>query len=105
MVEPSGSGLARLPDGRCAKDRADAPVASRVHLDRRPEVSVIPKYADDGQQVSFRVFEGDTCLQMFAPDLVSLRAAVASVRPGLTVQLEQEIAHPTAPQLKEAPTK
>ena len=37
-------GLARLPDGRCAKDRVDAPVASRVHLDRRPEVSVIPKY-------------------------------------------------------------
>ena len=62
-------------------------------------------FTDDGQQVSFRVFEGDTCLQMFAPDLVSLRAAVASVRPGLTVQLEQEIAHPTAPQLKEAPTK
>jgi hypothetical protein len=61
-------------------------------------------FTDDGPQVSFRVFEGDTCLQAFAPDLSALRAVVAKVRPGLAAQLEQEIAHPTAPQPKEAPT-
>jgi hypothetical protein len=54
-------------------------------------------FTDDGEQVSFRVFEGDLCLQVFAPDLSSLRAAVAAVRPELTTQLEQEIAHPTTP--------
>jgi hypothetical protein len=62
-------------------------------------------FTDEGGQVTFQVFEGDTCLQVFAPDLPSLRAAVAAARPGLTSQLEQEIAHPTTPQPKEAPTE
>jgi hypothetical protein len=62
-------------------------------------------FTDDGGQVSFRVFEDDTELQTFAPDLPSLRAAVVAVRPGLAAQLEQEISHPTAPEVKNAPTK
>lgn len=61
-------------------------------------------FTDDGQQVSFRVSEGDTCLQAFAPDLPALRAMVAAVRPALASQLELEIAHPTAPQPKEVPS-
>ena len=62
-------------------------------------------FADEGGQVSFRVFEDDTELQAFAPDLPSLRAVVMAVRPGLAAQLEQEISHPTAPEVKNAPTK
>ncbi len=60
-------------------------------------------FTDDQQQVSFRVFEGDSCLQVFAPDLSALRAAVAAVRPGLTAQLEHEIQNPTPPEMKPAP--
>ena len=61
-------------------------------------------FTDDGEQVSFRVVEGGTCLQAFGPDVSALRAIVAAVRPGLAAQLEQEIAHPTAPQPKEVPS-
>lgn len=62
-------------------------------------------FTGEGGQVTFRVLEGDSCLQVFAPDLPSLRAAVAAVRPGLTAQLEREIASPTTPQPKAPPTE
>ncbi len=62
-------------------------------------------FTDQGGQVTFRVLEGDSCLQVFAPDLPSLRAAVAAVRPGLTAQLEREITNPTTPQPKAPPTE
>jgi hypothetical protein len=60
-------------------------------------------FTDDQQQFSFRVFEGDSCLQVFAPDLPALRAAVAAIRPGLAAQLEHEIQNPTPPEMKPAP--
>lgn len=62
-------------------------------------------FADDSGQMSFQMSDGDTCLQIFAPDLQSLRAAAAAIRPGLTAELEQSINHPSTPQMEPAPTK
>jgi|PersoiStandDraft_1058852.scaffolds.fasta_scaffold01653_7 hypothetical protein len=62
-------------------------------------------FTDEGGQVTFRVLEGNSCLQVFAPDLPSLRAVVAAVRPGLTAQLEREITNPMTPQPKAPPTE
>ena len=62
-------------------------------------------FSGGGGQVTFAMSEGDSCLQVFAPDLPSLRAAVAAVRPELAAQLEQEIAHPTTPEPKALPTE
>lgn len=62
-------------------------------------------FTDDSGQMSFQMSDGDTCLQIFAPDLQSLRAAAAAIRPGLTAELEQSINHPSTPQMEPAPTK
>jgi hypothetical protein len=57
-------------------------------------------FTDEVGQVTFRIFEGESCLQVFAPDLTSLRATVAVVRPWLSAQLEREITSPMTPQPK-----
>jgi hypothetical protein len=62
-------------------------------------------FEDSGGLLTFTVFEGDTCLQVFAPDLATLRAAVAALRPDLSAHLEQEIANPATPQPKAPPTQ
>jgi uncharacterized membrane protein YhaH (DUF805 family) len=62
-------------------------------------------FEDSGGLLTFTVFEGDTCLQVFAPDLATLRAAVAALRPDLSPHLEQEIANPATPQPKVPPTQ
>jgi len=42
---------------------------------------------------------------VFAPDLATLRAAVAALRPDLSPHLEHEIANPATPQPKVPPTQ